>query len=48
MTGSTRLAMEPPARVGTARLDDEGYLHTGRAQRQPDRIVVSYRHGGER
>ena len=48
MTGSTRLAMEPPARVGTARLDDEGYLHTGRAQRQPDRIVVNCGTGGER
>ena len=42
MTRSKRLDMEPPARVGTAvRLDDEGYLHTGRSQRQPDRIVVA-------
>lgn len=41
MTGAPRLEMEPPARVDTAvRLDDEGYLHTGRSQRQPDRIVV--------
>ncbi|MEA1930198.1 MAG: hypothetical protein U9O06_01440 [Euryarchaeota archaeon] len=24
-----------------ARVDDEGYLHTGRAQRHPDRIVVA-------
>ena len=41
MTQSKRLDMEPPARVGTeVHLDDEGYLHTGRSQRQPDRIVV--------
>ncbi|MFD1642801.1 hypothetical protein [Halohasta litorea] len=24
-----------------ARIDDEGYLHTGRSQRHADRIVVS-------
>jgi len=48
MTGSTRLDMEPPARTGTARLDDEGYLHTGRSQRQPDRVVVDCGMGGER
>lgn len=50
MTGSTRIAMEPPVRVDTeVRLDDEGYLHTGRSQRQPDRIVLDCgRTGGER
>jgi len=50
MMGSNRLDMTPPDRVGTeVRLDDEGYLHTGRSQRQPDRIVVDCgRTGGDR
>lgn len=49
MTGSKRLAMEPPARISTdTRVDDEGYLHTARAQRQPDRVVVDCGTGGER
>jgi len=39
--GSNRLDMTPPDRVDTeVRLDAEGYLHTGRSQRQPDCIVV--------
>ncbi|ATW88974.1 hypothetical protein halTADL_2227 [Halohasta litchfieldiae] len=24
-----------------SRVDEQGYLHTGRAQRQPERVVVS-------
>ena len=41
MMGPNRLGMTPPDRVGTEiHLDTEGYLHTGRSQRQPDRIVV--------
>jgi hypothetical protein len=29
-------------RFGTeAHVDDEGYLHTGRSQRQPDRVVIA-------
>jgi len=44
MTGTThddRYTL-PTHRLGAdTRVDDEGYLHTGRVQRQPDRIVVS-------
>lgn len=24
-----------------ARIDDQGYLHTGHSQRQPDRVVIA-------
>ena len=48
MTGDDQFALSTRRLGPEARVGDEGYLHTGRAQRHPDRIVVSYRHGGER
>jgi len=44
-----RFTLSPGRRGADVRVDDEGYLHTGRSQRHPDRVVVTCGHtGGQR